>query len=280
VEARVGRQPAGLVLADGQPVAGHSIREGDVQAIQITLAEPLSTEVTLRASFALNDTSGIGHLTLPRLEAVADRTTRRWLAVSASDPLQASVSTQPAEEVTRQEFAAAWGDDDLPTVAYRLADNAPLALDVLPRPPRIAARQVVTFGLAAARTNAEFEAIVNVTDGPVFQHRLRLPDGWQVTEATVTDGMAMQPLRVATGTGGICSLFLPAGAMGEHRLLVTASGPLKIGKWTVPAIELLDAGDEPPLVFLERSDELRTKVLAHPGYESVPDTSAPPHDVL
>src|SRR5690606_37850280 len=80
-----------LPLAADQPVSEQSVREGDIQAIRFALKEPYQREVTLTASFSLTGASGIGRLSLPRLEAVADRTTRRWLAVSTFGVLEASV---------------------------------------------------------------------------------------------------------------------------------------------------------------------------------------------
>jgi hypothetical protein len=269
-----------LPLDKEQPVAEHSVREGDVQAIHVKLKEPHEREVTLEASFALADASGIGQLSLPRLEAVVDKTTQRWLGLSATDPIDASFEQAPANAaLTPQEFSAAWASAELPKAAVRLADSAAPVVNARLKPAEVTAKQAVTFALDSARVRMEFEAIVDVDGGPVFQHRLQMPAEWQIDEALVTEGETARPLRVTSGTAGSRTVFLPGRTEGEHRLLVKASGPLKMGEWTLPSVGLTDTAGDPPLLFIERSSQLGAKIVEHSGYEAVADTTSPPEDL-
>lgn len=272
-----------LPFADDQPVAEQSIREGDVQAIQLTLKDPERRELTLRARFAFTDSSGVGQLVLPRLEAVAVRTARPWLAITTSDTLEATLAQNAMTEVVApQDFAGAWGELELPTAAYRLPENATgLSLNVRPRAAVVIARQALTYALDAAGTRAELEALVQVSHGPIFQHRLQLPDNWTITSATLHEGDVGWPVRVAIGSNGHHTLFLPHAATQEHRLLITATGPAVHRKlWTLPEVRLVSSDNEPPLVFIERAHQIAVTLEAHPGYEIVADSSAAPTDIL
>lgn len=267
-----------LPLAADQPVAEHSVREGDVQAIRLGLKEPYQREVTITASFSLTGAAGIGRLSLPRLEAVADRTTRRWLGVSTYGVLEASVDpAQRVETLTPQEFATTWGAMEPPAQAFRISEQSqPLVLQVSPKPAQAVARQALTFALEPARVRAELEAVISARDGAIYQHQIQLPDDWEIDEALLYEGESTaRKLRVACTNDGVYTLFLPQGVSGEHRLTMRALGPTTPhATWTLPAISLQSATSEPPLVFVERFGPLVATVTSHAGYEPLAD--APP----
>lgn len=269
-----------LPLAADQPIAEQSSRSGDdVQSIHFILKEPHEREVTLRTSFSLEGVSGVGDLILPRLEAVADRTTRHWLGVSTSSTLAASLDSQvAAEPVSAQEFVNTWGEGEPPSIALRApAQRSPVILHVQPRPPEVSARQALTYVFGHDETTLELEALATVAQAPVFQYRMRLPAGFEPLGATLTQEESERPVRVARSGENTVTLMLPAAAQGEHRLVVKArSRSLRRGMWSPGDVGLVGAQVQPPVVFLERTPHVELSIKASEGYEPVSDAPPPP----
>lgn len=272
-----------LPLSDDQKVESVSVREGDVQAIQIALAQPHTRERTLKARFALKEASGVGRLMLPQLDAVGGGEARRWLGVSTTRQLEAlPLPEDQAEVASPQEFAAAWESKEIPAFAYRLVPKvAQPVIEVRPVPTTTSARQALTFALEASRVRIELEAVVGATPSPLFQHRLQIPAEWTIDEATITQSGVTRSARIGSDVSGERTLFLPDATTAEHRLIVSASAPLPGKKsWALPDIRLKTGAADIPSVFIERPNQLAVRVLNHPGYEPIADGAAAPTDIL
>lgn len=261
-----------LPLSPESPVAEQSVRDGDVRAVHLSLREPYPQELTLETSFVLTGSSGVGSLILPRLEAVADRTTRRWLGVTASSPLVATTTDGAVHEtIATKDFATAWGGEELPQQAFQLPVNASrFSLHVEPQAAQFSARQALTYAIVAGEVRAELEALVDVTSGALYQHRVALPEGFEPLEASITEGETTQAVRIARATADSLLLILPAGVSANHRLLVKARANVPTRQpWKLSLLELM--GAEPPLaVFLERASNVRVKLRDLSGLEALP----------
>ncbi len=121
---------------------------------------PSTQEVTLDLEFVLADTSGIGSVRIPRLEAIADRTTRRWLGVSVDEALSYEVPAEGrGEAVDAAAFAAAWEAGTVPPqLAVVVPDGEP-AWSLSTRPSEVklkAAQQLnVAWGANARICNSK-----------------------------------------------------------------------------------------------------------------------------
>jgi hypothetical protein len=261
-----------LPLSPDAPVAEQAVRDGDVQAIQFILKEPYPQELSLQTSFTLSGASGIGDLILPRVDAVADRTTRRWLAITAAPPLQAAIpQAAPHKPLATNEFATAWGSAELPQQAIALSSgDSRLIVHVEPQAPQFTARQALTYAVTAGEMRAELEALVNVTSGTLFQHRVLLPAGFEPVEASITAEGASREVRITRAAKDALMLSLPAGTSASYRLIVKAKAdwPAR-SPWKLSLLEL--QGAEPPLaVFIERGPSVRVKLLDLEGLEALP----------
>ncbi len=78
-----------------RPLSGSRSRRpnSDDGLVTIRWREPSKTAPTLRLQFHVTNTTGLGNVSLPRLEFVDGRVTQRWLAVSVSPDLEFTAST-------------------------------------------------------------------------------------------------------------------------------------------------------------------------------------------
>nr|MCU0872732.1 hypothetical protein [Pirellulaceae bacterium] len=107
------------------PVA--SIPDGENQRLRWTLQPPSAQEVTLDLEFIVEDVSVPGNVRIPRLEALATRTSRRWLGVSVDESLSFAVPAEgQGEAVDPVAFAAAWEPGTSPPqLAVAIGDGEP-----------------------------------------------------------------------------------------------------------------------------------------------------------
>ncbi|HTN75679.1 MAG TPA: hypothetical protein VL096_10555, partial [Pirellulaceae bacterium] len=265
-----------LPLDAKEPVQEHFVRDGDVKAIQFVLKEPYEREVTIRTTFSLVGASGIGNVALPQLDAVADRFTRRWLAITAAPTLLAEVdSAASTTPLTAQEFLTAWGEAEAtPQQTYVLtAGGAPFSLAVQPREPKVEARQELSYRIAARRTAVQLTSDVVVDEGQLFQHHITVPEGFTASEVTIDDGKAIRATRFAWANPHTLVAFMPTAMSGSYR--VTVSGEYAMperGNWQLPLLSLSDSHATTNLITIERSSDVSVQ-LADLTKDYLPATS-------
>ena len=98
-----------------QPIEQFAAQAGDDPLVSLDLRAPYQKEVTLQIRFLVADTTGLGTLRLPRLQPLADRVRRRWLAVGAAPTLELNRPAAATDFVREPAaFAAAWGKAETP----------------------------------------------------------------------------------------------------------------------------------------------------------------------
>lgn len=206
---------------------------------------PLATEVTAAASFVLRDTTGVGRLQVPTVTVLGARSSRKHLAVTLDKSLHGRPEIPPTwETLPANVFMAEWNDEftEPPALTYRvggtLADGAFWAE---PRNASVAADQVTRISVGAGTAEVEFDADLITTGGPLFRHRIKLPDGLQVQRVTVRENDTVRNVIWSRPSGGWITVFLSKAAAESQKLIVRGTMPLPrraAATLAVPALEL------------------------------------------
>jgi len=216
------------------------------QIYRIPLASsPLATEVTATASFVLRDTTGVGRLQVPTVTVLGARSTRKHLAVTLDKSLHGRVEIPPTwETLPANLFIAEWNDEftEPPALAYRvggtLADGAFWAE---PRGAVVAADQVTRISVGTGAAEVEFDADLVTTGGPLFRHRIKLPEGLQIDRVSVRENDTVRNVVWSRPSGGWVTIFLSKPAAKSQKLIVRGTMPLPrraAATLAVPALEL------------------------------------------
>ncbi len=228
--------------------------------IDLTWSEPVGTTATVEASFVMARSPGAGRLSLPRIELLDARTTRRWLAVSL-DPTLERIGPRPAEEraVAVPEFLDAWGEtEDTPQAVSRIDGSSASEwnLAVRPREPQTSVRQALALSFDRGYAEAEFDAELNTVGGYRFQYRLRVPDQFFVEQVSVREEETERVARWAPDGDGRVVVFLDGPAAGRQTLNLR-------GRWEI------DAARQTPLpefaVETARQESSVVELFRRPG---------------
>ena len=224
-----------------EPIAGT-----EDNLLTVRWKDPLKSVRRLRLVFLVADTTGLGNVTLPRLEFTEGLVTRRWLAVSVSPDLEFTPNMSDFfQPLDAAEFLAVWGEAEAaPNLCYRVAAEDPSwSLATRSRQSRSETTQAVDMRIANDALDLTLEADVDTVNGEVFQHRIQVPADFQITSWEVTRGEdeLSEPGRYdETGT---LTVFLREGIHGKHhvrlkgRMALRADGqPIRL-----PAVRLLDS---------------------------------------
>jgi hypothetical protein len=214
------RPLANAQVVDGEPI----VEQGDDQRIEFRLKPSAGSHFTLQASFHLTDSSGVGHVRLPRLQVLDLQTVRRQFAVSHAANVQLSdVQAVDCQPIPPEEFTQSWQNaTDVPQFAYEIKPDGPptdtrwTATSRFPTAATTADYQL-TLRASADQLELELNALLTTSGGPVFQRRIAVPDGLRVTYVEVTNGKEVEQVRYAQGNNGRLTVFLPAPAGAQQR---------------------------------------------------------------
>jgi hypothetical protein len=212
-----------LPLRAGQLVRGTPrVREGDINTILVELSEPMDRDFTLPVSFYMNETSGVGQLQMPTLEAVADRIVSRQLAVSVSDRLEwESSPVTELRQMTPAQFLQKWGTADPPDFALRLgAEETEWKLATRRRVAQTKGTGQLDMKVMEKRLSVQTEMAIETTGSPVFQHRLQLPVGFRVQLVNLSQGDQELSIRTEVSKDHRLTIFLSEGVIGKQQLYV------------------------------------------------------------
>ncbi len=272
VQLRVDPRLRILPLRAGQLVRGTPrIREGDINTILVELREPMDRDFTLPISFYMNETSGVGQLQVPTLEAVTDRIVSRQLGVSVSERLQwESTPVAKLMQMTPEQFAQKWGAPDPPNLALRLAtEELEWKLATRRRVAQTKATQQLDVKVAEKRLLVEVEMAIETTDSPVFQHRLQLPTGFRVQQVILSQEEQELSIRTAVSDDQQLTVFLSEGVIGKQQLQVSGE-LLHNGKTAnIPQLELETGELTSRQIRVYRQPEVLVQVTARPTDEEV-----------
>jgi len=244
------------------------------QRIRWRLTPPLKQEVNLDLEFVLAGTTGIGEVKIPRLEAVADRTTKRWLGVSVDEALSYEVPAQGrGEAVDPAAFAAAWEVGTAPPqLAVVVPDGEPAwSLSARPGEVKLKATQQLNVAWSAQRADLQLETQLETAGGGVFEYRLDVPDGLEIGGVSVRQREDVRAAGWSRRDKKTLVVRVDQPISGTHQLELRASlpaprgGDLTLGKIGVAGAEVLSDA-----VTVYRRPSVRVKVLDRAGLSDVP----------
>jgi hypothetical protein len=242
--------------------------QGEPQTIYVGLAQPATEQVSLKLSFLLTDTSGIGNLRLPRLEAVGMRSVTRRLAVSVESPLEYDEPTAGLwQPFSVDQFLTAWGGADVPPqLVYQLpigSDNWNLAIHS--RQPQLASNDQLVATISHGRLSVAWLADLSIRGGSVFQVHLPLAPPFVVENAQLRQGAAEdRPIRWARTDDGV-TLFLPGPAADHSKLLLQGWMPQASGVTQLPRLRIDGGRVESQTIMILRSAEVKVTLSDSAG---------------
>lgn len=226
-----------LPTGNGANIVRQFSEEGETNLHHFVLDRPTTGDVTLTASFLLVGSTGIGNLVPPRLEPVADRTTRDWHAAWIAPGLQwnGKTSTLPAAE-----FLQAWGDAALsPVHAFRSTAETPRpTLAVVAVQNRLQAQEQIEWLLTPEQTSGQFRLSGALLLTSVNQLRFQLPPQFTVRKVTVSQNEASVANRWFRHPDGLLTILLDETRAEPWVVEVVADRPHAIGKsTTLPVLQ-------------------------------------------
>lgn len=229
-----------LPIGNGASVVRQWSEEGETNLHHFVLDKAYSGEVTMTASFLLAGSTGIGNLSAPRLEPVADRTTRDWQAAWTAPGLQWSgqPGTLPASE-----FLQAWGDQAVtPLQAFRHAADSPRpTLAVTAVQTRLKAEEHIEWSLAPDHTSVSFRLAGTLGSAAVQQLRFQLPPQFTVRSATVTQNDEPLVSRWFRHADGLLTILIDDLRAEPWQIEIDADRPHAVGKaTTLPVLQAAD----------------------------------------
>ncbi len=281
-----------LPPAGDQPIAGYHVPPGETKTILLDIKPPYQQELAFDVRFVLTETASVGNVRLPRLEAVADHTNRRWLGVSVAPDLEFDPPERTVEDPpSAADFAAAWGQvDELPQVVTRVADGQPdWSLATRPREPKITASQRLIVSLTQERVDFRFDADIQISDGSRFQYRITVPKQFkksvEVTSVSVVEEDAERLARWSRDEHGNVIVRLNKPVSQPHRLQLRGKiafpwfrrSRTAIHKTAVPRIVLADATLSSDRVELYRRPKVAVDVTNKTGFVDAADVQLGSH---
>ena len=248
-----------------EPVAGT-----EDNLLTVRWRDPLKSVRPLRLRFLVADTTGLGNVSLPRLEFTDGLVSRRWLAVSISPDLEFTPNTSDFyRPLDAAEFLAVWGEAEAaPNLCYRVAAEDPSwSLATRSRQSRSEANQAVDLRIEKESMLLALDADVDTTNGEVFQHRVQVPEGFEITSWAVTQGENELSEPGHYDGSGTLTVFLREGVSGEHHVRVEGRLPLRVDGQPIamPAVHLLDMQVLNHLVRVYRASDVLVEVALPPG---------------
>ncbi len=251
---------------------------GDSTALIVKLSEPVEREFTLHLQFWIMNTTGLGNLSLPRLEILDSRVQRRWLAVSVAPDLEYNAAVSDTlTPMDAAEFLAVWGEaESAPNLCFRMeADDPMWSISTRSRQSRSESQQQLDVSIGHSSMDLVFQAEVQTANGSAFQHQLSVPRDLRVTSVTVTqqDSVSRQdseiPAEAYHDGSGSLTLFLGHGVTGLHRVQLRGTQTITPGDTAIPIpdISLQDATTKSHQVRLYRQANVLVNVHAPPSWK-------------
>ncbi len=231
---------------------------GPLRTITLRWPRPIFKQTTFTARFLAAGVSPVGKIRLPNVEMLNVQTTRRWMALSVDDALDARGEPADAlESISADEFLEAWQiesptgvalKDDrkqppcVPRDVFRLpSGETDWTLSTRPREPRVDVEQNQNLRFHEAGADLRFDARIAISSGYVFQYRLIVPTCVRIDGVSVMEDDADRVLRWSR-EGEDLTIFLNGPASGTQEMSVfgrLASPPGQ--KIEVPVVVLLQS---------------------------------------
>ncbi len=262
-----------LPMADDSPVQRVQIESDQSPTILFVLKPTTEDQVTINARFLMTDTSGIGNLLFPRVNAVGN-VTRRLLAVSVDRELTYQLhGGENLARIAATEFMREWGTEELLpqfVLVDSMEDDQEWTISVAPQERKTDSEQHVTVMCHAEHAVLDHRVDVVKTDGMLAQHQLSVPAGLEVEKVEINDSSGTVPVRWTLDENNRLNIVLGRPTRESHRLYLRARRRYGSDQsLELPAIQLLNS----QLLALElevfRQPGIRVDVTDADGLETV-----------
>jgi len=262
-------------LVDARPLTDQG---SDARVLRFAPLKPVADQATFQASFLLTGTSALGNVRVPRLETLAGRGIRRWLAVSVDPNLEYDLERgERIERIDPVAFAASWAPG---TVAPQLAiewsrGESNWSVAARPRQPRTTAHQALALSFYRGGLDVALKAEL-VTEGHTFEHRILAPKGLEITSLSLSSDGLEQAARWGRDATGTITVFLNEAVSGTQQL--TLSGTLRTqlnGALALPIVRLEEAHPRDTLLTVTRRDAVTLKLSERTGLADAGPAAAP-----
>lgn len=258
-----------------QPIAGsHVSTDGGIQTIWLDIKPPFGREVAFDVSFVLTGAWGVGNVRVPRLEAIADRTSRRWLAISVAEGLEfKSPKRAGNESPSEAEFSAAWGQEEAaPQVVAQVPDGPPdWMLSTWPREPVVTAAQRLAVSVGRNKADIQLDADIEIVNGNRFQYRIVAPKLVRVTNVSVVENDTERVARWYHDDREGVIVRLDAPVTQSHHLQLQGEIPVRPNStnFRLPRITLADVTRTEDRVDLYRLPQVQVDLANKAGFVDV-----------
>ncbi|MCH7725835.1 MAG: hypothetical protein IH991_05045 [Planctomycetes bacterium] len=213
--------------------------------------DPLENDsLTIEAAFSLYsdsemEVSGVGSFHLPRIEAIAETTTRRWFAVSV-DAKNLNFSHAPVELMEVDDFVQRWGKpaqgQKRPQLAFTLPDGyvswtlATRSLDT-----QVTTDSKTVIQASIHDLDVHFQATTQIT-GELYQMRLQIPPAMQVRQVSLREDDNERVQRWSLSDAKTIHVTFNGAVSGTQQLVVfgTQKVPNSL-RLRLPQISLLNS---------------------------------------
>jgi hypothetical protein len=250
-------------VASVQPLAD------DPRTVRVELARPITDHASVPVSFLLVGSSGVGQLTLPRIEPQGLHVGKRVLAVSVEPALDFSVpEADPKSVMNVGEFLTHWGGAPAPPLSVvQLGADEPWTLSTRPRNPTVPARQTLTLSIGPRRELVRFVADIAGGDVPAqastytLQHRVRAPVDLEVEKLTLVQDGIDRVSRWTRDDSGLITIFFSGPVTGRQKLTLEGWLPTPLeGNWPLPRIDLDSVNQRETTISLLRQPSVQVAV--------------------
>jgi len=251
----------------------------DPRTIRVELARAISEPTTLKFSFLVTGSSGVGQLQLPQIVPEGGTFSQRVLAVSVDPELQFEVAKVEGETaVAIPEFLAHWGEAPaVPQQATRLSADQAWTISTRPREPRSAAKQTLSVSADETQATIRFETQLTPPedrvslDGFVCRHRLRVPLDVNVESVSLMQDGIERVGRFTRDETGEVTVLLAGPVVGKQQLTLNGWLPIKPpGRVPLPRMELLSADRRETTVLIYRQPAVHVTVENPQSLTAIP----------
>jgi len=241
---------------------------GDV-VLTLRVPGPATNELKVRLRFLLTNTTGLGNVSLPRLEPLEGPASDRWLAVSVSPDVEFAAGTSEMfKPMDAAEFLAMWGAaESAPNLCYRiLAEDPGWSIATRSRQPRSQANQSVAISIGRAGLDCTLEADIDTSNGEVFQHQVTVPRELRVNSVSVRSGETEVAQAVDYDGSGTLTVFLQRGVSGPHRMILHGLQPLddETTAMPLPSLTLAEVALRKHAVRIYRQPAMWAEIQTEP----------------
>jgi hypothetical protein len=244
-QVRVALDPRLRVLpmsGDNPPEIRPGAETGQSRELIIRWPRPIANRAVLEVAMLLTGASGVGNISLPKVELIEPRPSGRWMAVDVDESLEHEQQQgETLEPAAAADFLRAWGAaEPAPKSAYRLGEG-PIdwSLSTRPRQPRGEARQSLTIVPEGATAEIKYEALYRPKSGYVFQHRARMPKELQIESVSVFEQNVQRVHHWSRDEDGTLTIFLEEPATGEQKITIRGRAGQSVARsWTIRQFRL------------------------------------------